>query len=335
MSITSIVEKEFPAELAGENVGWITVDPHGDGFLCVNVVTAKVGSRGASFVIEAIESDGETKIVSDSDATSGFVAVSGLCLYLNKENGDLKNSDYFNSTYGSAASDILFRGAGIFKNFEPKTPKVWAESGVELFSGLKDMLDEHGALQFFPNVYYNLNGHIGRKGERRYQKYEDLLVADPSMTETTSQQQAKAAELIEHFGSMIASDKEMQRCLTVYSHIPAAAVPEVFEASRRSMAVAEINILQMIKDLVAKDFYYLPVGFRPSGRSWPYMDPTESDERMAFGNQLNALKSENTTPANRELVRELDELGQRMQHATIGQTVLTALAKAETEAVQR
>lgn len=96
------------------------------------------------------------------------------------------------------------------------------------------------------------------------------------------------------------------------------------------MEECEANLAKLAEQLIVSGHVYLPAGFRPSGRSYPYMGAHPGDDERNFGQELVALKNKDVGPADYQLGAEVKELRARLEWAEHGAQLLRALYLAET-----
>ncbi len=341
MPMQTVVTKEYPADLAGERVGWTSVEEINDNpdLVGVNVVVATVGTQGAKHGYHQHEGESERLYSSRSD--EGFVAVAGLFVMISREKGiDPHGSTYFRAEErrGEGAGSILLNGGSGYHDFVPEDDaKSWADSATELLGLLKDGLARKDVADHYPTVYYYLNGMQGHDGYRsrnslRDSNPQELFLADSTMAKTTKKQVAAVNGVVTSLEGVKTEDERMKQRLTVFSDIPAGDVSDAFVKSRQTVAAYEQAVLAALPNMYASPLVYLPIGFRPSGRSWPYMDAVARTEQEAFGIELSALQSGQTGRVNHELDRETKELEHRLEFARQGSHVLRLLLMSEQQA---
>jgi hypothetical protein len=340
-----MVTREFAASEAGKRVGWVQVGeaPEDYSVIPVNVVLATVGSEGAKHGHHEYEQDGEVKRAYSDECDEGFLAVCGLSVLVSKERGIETNGGsitYQGEEKSGAGASILQRGViGIRSLYPPDEKRQWGVGSDEILPILKEGLKANDIDNHYPEIYYLLNGMMGHEHFRKrtttlHTNPQELFVPDKDMQTTTRAQAVTASKIASKLETVWDEDKKMRNRLTVFSDIPASEITETFKNSRRAVAKMETEIIEHRKDLLVDDLVYLPIGFRPNGRSWPYMDATIEDEERAFGNELEALKQKNSFYPEGELIRELKEIEYRMEYAQQGGYMLHLLALAELSSAQ-
>ena len=337
MPLQTVFTKEFAPELAGERVGWVSVQemPDNSDLVGVNVVVATVGNDGAKHGYH--QRDGEAERMYSSQSDEGFLAVAGLFVMASREDGiHPQGGVYFRAEErkGDGRSILLNGGSGYPDLVPNDDGKSWADNGQELIGLLKEGLARKDVEEHYPAVYYLLNGMVGHERYRSRSSTRDtapqeLFVPDKTMIENTKKQTALADSVVTALEAVNTEDEHMKKRLTVFSDIPATEVPDAFMKSRQSVAAHERAILTTLPTMLAEQLVYLPIGFRPSGRSWPYMNAVAKTEEEAFGLELAALRSSNVRRANYELDREASELAHRLEFARQGSHVLRLLALSE------
>jgi hypothetical protein len=337
MIAETIITKEFAPEQAGERVGWVSVGENSgtNPTVTVDMVVATVGENGARYGYQERLNDQEQPFALPSE--EGFVAISGIFLELSREQGAKQPLQmYYKKEERHRESDgIVQKGASSSPSLvSDEDLKQWADNPAELLGLLKQGLQGYEARDQYPIVYYLLNGMMGHERYHSQSSAHEvdprqLFVVDKEMADTTSSQASIAARIVAAYGGIKEDDEKMQRGLTVFSDIPADEVPKAFQESRRKVAEKEQFILEIKDDLYGDELVFIPIGFRPNGRSWPYMDALGKDEEAAFGRELKALRSENIDLARHEIDRELGEVDLRATYASQGSHVLHLLAMAE------
>ena len=142
MPLNTIITKEYPAELAGERVGWTTTAEitWQRPVVVVNAVVATVGSDGARHGYN--EREGEEERLYSRRCDEGFVAVSGLRVLISREIG-IDSSGVFFSTEErkGEGSSILQHGANGYADFTPdEESRLWADNRQEFIDNLNKEL---------------------------------------------------------------------------------------------------------------------------------------------------------------------------------------------------
>lgn len=337
----------YPQSKAGERVGWVTVSeaetqvPVENPPFEFKIVSATVGENGARFGLTTLENPDRRKSlpIPYQEGFMGVVAVSGILPIGDYDPVYEHNFQYQSGpnkvTRSSRPEDLLLRGIGFFgANGSYQAKDQWATSNNDLVERIKTSLSDAELLERYPQVYYWLNGIVGRfteTGDTVLEDLElaDLLLVDPKMAETTIKQEGLAADIVQNFEKSLLVDEEMINDLTVFGNIEASDIPRVFEERRKEVASLERSISDNLAGLAIRSLIYLPTGYRPSGRTWPYMDATETDKDKAYGIELRALEQGAINPAKRELEEETRELVKRQFFAEAGRKRLGNLATLE------
>lgn len=326
------VLKEYSGDKVGARVGWVLVEgsDRNPDILDIHLGAGTVGNSGAQFGVEHIVFGDETE--STTLFSESFVACVGLSAYLSRKNGPGPG------TYHLRAEELSMRGRNAFaygglveEDTEAKvTERKWAETPAELCDLLRAELAHNGAGQHFASLYYTLNAYLAHEHFRRLHNIEgtpleQFFVADPGMKKRTRAEIDSANVYRSQLTSEQEEDLLMRQRLTVFSDIPAVRIPEVFVASRQKVAELEKKAKAVVSNMAASQGVYLPVGFRPSGRTWPYMDPEAKTREEQYGRELNGLLGGRPAQADNELNREIDELTKRIDHADKGRFALSQL----------
>ncbi len=325
--LTKVVDKEFSAELAGERVGWISVQdaPVDPGIKMVNVATATVGESGAS--LEHYELDGEASYV---DNDNGFEAATGVYVPIIVAEGTVA----MNGIQRHIATETG-QGASLIRNnrmgrIDPNE-KTWVVGSAELIDTIKTKLREHDLEKYYPYIYYNLNiiNALREANNGLAPAVKNILLPDATMQETTRTQIELARVVRRAMKEISTEDQRMARRLTVFSDIPAAKVPGVFVESRQRVAALEGQMRASTLNMFAASAVYVPTGQGKGGRTWPYMDATESDPEKSYGLELAALEDGSVERVTHELRRETAEAKAREEHVERAIMLLQRLQKRE------
>jgi hypothetical protein len=337
------VMKAFTPEMAGERVGWVAVAelPASPDMVRVDIVTATVSNAGARLSII----DGPNGEIWDGSSTAdGFLAVAGLYTMFDKSTGRrVRETTNFRASQKDREKGAILRDGGSYYPDESSTitSVEWAENSTSLVGKLKEAMQDHNLSDQYPEMYHLINGYVAHDAYRRRSQLSQidsselfLVDRDCKVQLSTHHQEALATAVVETLVDATDNDELMRKRLTVFSDITAAKVPKKFEESRRLMRVYEQRILSLVQQSHIAELIYLPVGFRPNGRTWPYMDPTVSDEKQAFGDELTALINKNVSPATVELDKEITELALRFKFAQQGADAMRLLHLAEESVTQ-
>lgn len=329
--------KQFPPEMAGERVGWVSVqEPEGrNDIVSVGLAIATVGEDGAQYGYDIVNTNHEQHRVPNDE---GFLAVSSLFMIIDKKGRtDPSSQFYFSSRLDGGKAESILHTAGGYGGLTPRDDvKQWRYGAPALLDALKEGLQLKELSDSYADVYYAINMGIGADKnmganviDRAY-----LMMPDPKMAETTSNELVGSLRIANLIKNVIDIDELMTRELTVFSNLQAKQVPEVFANTRRMVAAKETEVREIACGLRSRLGVYKPIGYRPNGRTWPYMDPEEPDEEKSYGFVLQDLKNRRVGIANYELEREVSEARKRLDYAMNGVGLLGALSVSERETAQ-
>lgn len=338
-----IVTATYAPDRAGEQIGWVSVVSRSNvGQLNVDTVEVNVGVTNISDKgahrghTERHISDEEKRRIVFANDVAGFIATSSLRLEIVKgvtvaEFKDSHPIDLTHSERQREASDEVADAAELDE-------VEWVEGSEDIVTVLKEKLASNDVEEFYPIAYYGLNAAIGHAGVRGYignlgRATNEIpsFVADSEMNETTWWQLAGARSIAVSLGQIIEEDVRIQKDLTAFDLLDKRVIPRSFRASREIVHAAEARASKVANQkLIIPRHVFLPTGFRPSGRTWPYMDAAMgvNDER-AFGAEMAALQNKDAAPANRELKREINETALRVEYAQAAVHMLRGLHGAE------
>lgn len=315
-----VTVREFSHNLAGQRVGWVTAqeDPEPDfsDLVHVTVAIGTVGVEGAKCTYVEMES-GRGHHRDSSPGISNAFSVGAIV----SRQGGIHPSNFSSGRQprGERAGGLMVTGASLRPESTAEENKRWADGPSELAEALHSAMDSSGVALHYPSLYYLMNGAMCHNGILKVcaqpPEYNPgpLLIADPEMAEETQKQAKLAEQLTEELRAGIAEDKSMMGRLTIFLDKPACEIPEVFVASRRKMEECEANLAKLAEQLIVSGHVYLPAGFRPSGRSYPYMGAHPGDDERNFGQELVALKNKDVGPADYQLGAEVKELKARLE----------------------
>jgi hypothetical protein len=337
MASKEVVVKEFGPEQAGQRVGWVHANKYEGEHLDlveVGMAVATVGDDGA--VVSYLDyKDGKKCYTSDS--IRGFLAATALQVVLPAEDAnlnDLSQIDYMSS--GPRVFGPSFKVGEVFAGLSPMYSVYtigddslqWAE-GDDFATTIKTVMGAHGLAQAYPAVYLALNNSILHADLRPTDDSSTAPVVDREMNTITTTEQSEAALILNRLLTARAVDELSLSRLTMFSGTSAQEGPDRFAEARRTVSKLESEITQSAGRMLFKWGTFLPIGFRPGGRTWPYMDPMVADESVAFGRELEGLRNGDVSTARYELEYELKELDKRYEYAKKGFQVLEALITAE------
>ena len=311
---------EASPELVGQMVGWVDVMPSDEEGSLVNVVAghATVSVDGARMqALYASQSDTGDLPTRLEDINTGFIGGTAVSIYF-------KNPNVFECV--NVQSSVPLPGAGprirdsLFGGFHREEKPdvgqgIWAVGEGNIVGAIKKALKQVGAQEMYPAVYYNL----AIRAEKP--------LADTTMQDTTREVFSIVDGQVADINEMLALDTLMKKSLTVFGEHPGSRVPSVFAESREKVGRLERELDKRSKFYTRG--WILPVGFRPGGRTWPYMDSMNEDPERSYGPELDELKKGNIDRAYNELGREIVELGQRLELVKVFHNALSILGLKE------
>ena len=319
---TTVVVQEFTPEQAGEQIAWLDtkiVEREGAADISIaSIAIARVAEEGAhlSFIV-----DEEGQKLTSRQTNRGFLDSTELSLVVDHET--VRHTQILrgpgNIHYPTACDSKDDR---FYQDDRIDIDKgEWVIGSRNIVRALKARLAAVRAGHAYDRAYYELSmispGYA--------------LLADPTQHEKTESHRNAARSYVMGLEELLAGDIDMSRNLTVFGEIPANEIPEKFAAFRREVRTQELALGQL-KSSVPFGDWFMPIGARPNGRTWPYMDPEQSDETVAFGRELSALEQREIGPAKYELDREVKELELRRTAALRVMSRLGVLATKESEA---
>lgn len=311
--------KEFSSDLAGQEVGWVCameLSEEESPYVELLASYTEVGGNGARYYYKTDKLLGASNGFVGSPISVEMIAGADQIheLWIPKApNKELPGRPFIQRNEFLDSTSLQPR--------ETSETGVWAVGGKEILAAVKSELDRKSMIWAYANAYHAL----------ALAAELDRVLPDPSMAGVTAEQVQKAWEVDKRLSDMISEDELMAQRLTALTDVPVTELPEVFVESRRKVALAEQKLAIVNQELTIKNIIP-PVGFRPIGRSWPYMDSTESDESRAFGTELRKLESKTVDGINwvaREIDKELRELQKRRHYAEALLGRLTLLASLE------
>lgn len=346
-----VVEREYTPDQAGQRVGWVSVEsaPCAIGGIrgqlqdevYARVSVATIGEDGSHLsrsyahkgyddVVDYTPFPGDKPphIVAN---VSGFVNVTGMNATIRQGRTVMDFPPFMDGDIGAFVR-------------EPLTKKTWFDSESGCVQLLKSGLLEKGAdSETYVLLYYYLNAYLAHEGIDRPgqgQMFTDRAsaarrpqapIADPEMQETTEQQLELATSIATELQSALTTDRIMLRSLDALSDVNPDSIPGIFEASRQDVSCREGIVIDRAGQLLVQSLVYKPIGFRPEGRSWAYMDATPSDEHPSgdYARELDFLKDGKSRPVIDQLEHEVAELEKRAEYAQQGKEMLGKLLEAE------
>jgi hypothetical protein len=282
----------------------------------VTVAVGTVGVEGAKCTYVEMES-GRGHHRDSSPGISNAFSVGAIV----SRQGGIHPSNFSSGRQprGERAGGLMVTGASLRPESTAEENKHWADGSLELARAISGAMDSTGVGSHYPTLYYQMNTAMCHNGILKVAGHPPeynpgpLLIADPGMAEETQRQAELAERASAELIAGITEDESMMGCLTIFSDKPASEIPEVFVASRRRLEEYEANLAKLAEQLTVSGQVYLPAGFRPSGRSYPYMGAHPGDDERNFGRELAALNNKDVGPVNYQLGAEVKELKARLE----------------------
>lgn len=362
---SEVIVKEFAPDVAGEYVGWVSVEPREseensespEAIFDVDLAVALVCRNGAKLTY----TERDNRKLQGRDSIAGFsgaVAIHGIV-----QEGELRDdfsalsiytsryeAEWGRSYQGPISPNTVINTGAALRRSAPYEARTWSDAmeddGIRhpLLGALKDKLSAVGANDTaYPTLYYLLNQfmvHDDLRPNDLYDEYDkpkplyERVLVDTDMHQETLQQRDAARRLFSALSEQFAANTRLDLDV-LPDELPEKdrqAAAHEFEISRQRAHELESEAIENYKRLLVGQTVFMPTGFRPQGRSWPYMDATCPDERAAFGRELDAIRSGFTGSAHYQLAAEASELGKRMLYAHNGWQALRILSNAEREA---
>lgn len=330
-----ITAKEFSPNIAGERVGWVSVQPlpGRDDVFALHLATASVSESGArhTYMTDGDDSaDNPGRRLHGPSTDPGFENPTALSVLLSRDSRDIYPSNVF---FSESSDSALQWGASSFSQSPLHEQKVWATSKPEIIELVKHCLEENELGHHYEGVYYQYNGRILHEGIRQPRnpmgsdshksEVSELILPDAFMAETTRSYLQTVHATIALYQTMRTDNETMSQNLTVFSAIPPNDVRHAYRASRLRNQEREKEFFELAKK-AAKFPALLP--FRGAkNRDWGdveiFAQQLESD--------LASLKKEETGQAQRRLLEENHELLKRQMWSSQGAAALRFLNLAE------
>ena len=227
------------------------------------------------------------------DEAEGFQAVSGISAIFPAEKTDmhyrLTAGEYALNYHGlnnivTSMAQVINNGVGSQFQDDDLQNKQWVDDSKDILDLLKNGLQDHGLEDRYNMLYYWLNGsiahgNIGYIHDKNFDCHtvQELLLPDKDMIQTTKEQILHAEGIVDALEQSINNDRSMRNRLADLS-CSFLQVPELYLDSRQTAYGLEEKIGKHVLELVVRRLIYLPIGFRPSGRSWPYLDASSPND---------------------------------------------------------
>lgn len=336
MASSSRVVQEFLPTQAGERVGYVasTEEEH-TAVAALTLLMATIDDGGAQIKCSTYEYANKEYV---NYTARGFLAVTAFRVMLKGPNynlSDLSQITAVSSTnpsgLGTALGWVHNNPSHLISgNVDNRHKGQWI-NGDELIGVAKQQLTLMGAAESYPMIYYSLNNILLHE-EYAVQGVDIDTVepaADSSMNQVTESEIRKSDALLRKLSEIQSADELMRMRLSEDRDILPTELVENFRRSRLHVANLEQAVNLTADDMLSRWWVHLPVGSRPYGRTWPYMNPLEADESVAFGRELEDVNRGVYGPVVQELNRELTELKDRQHYAQLGKNVLETLHRAE------
>jgi hypothetical protein len=296
-----------------------------------DVTIAQIGSNGAVYgCTEFYDQDEVVRHIFFPGDVLGFVATAGLRATLHRSSNLYEDPPVLFIAMGAQANSQIELDTS-----EVTTDKTLHDAG-RVLSVMKKTLEDHQLGELYRPLYYQLNTALGHRGLRSalgcYGGAMPLL-ADPEFSKETADLIEKAKEVESGLAAQLELDDAMQKILNDAS---IADTVEAFPGSRQAVGECERAIQDLTEGRPQADIFFLPIGYRPQGRSWPYMDAGARDDQSHYGHELAILKKDDSGRGivMGEIEREVGELHGRIEHAQNGIKMLQDLHVAEREATE-
>jgi|GEM_PF-6372363 len=222
------IVKEFPAEMAGERVGWAstTETQREDGLRVLRVAGGygEVGDEGAS-VSRREDEEGKQYFSSATPATKGISRACAWSFYVSKDGDsewDLRGLKFQPSISVSEFDGMLSGNfskefAGLVPygtiSLENESEASWGVGNDEVLECIKGRLDEKGAMDVYSPMYIAINAVAGRYvygQSRNSQILGEYLFPDVTQREVT----LREIELLGEFESSMARRSALDGSMT-------------------------------------------------------------------------------------------------------------------------
>lgn len=312
--------KTYGPEDAGQKAGWVTAvdNPDRDSFYVLGAY-ATVGESGAS--VSTIRHEVTDERLWHDHLAAGFSrACSYAILVIPGEDTRIRNTDTVRFDR-EKATDLA--GHSFHKEFDIDDESVtWGKGDEELVTNLRQVLGDRGSADEFARLYLTINGGVGHgtrvEGFPLSMSYvASNQIYDPSMSDTAAEEQSRFNEYADVLGEQIKQDTAVHEQASRWS-----LTEEQFVASREGARAAFLRIGELRQTMIAPTLAYTPEGYV---RSWPYMDASEGDARVAYGIEQGDVAVGNFGRVSYELEREIKELKKRQEYAARGAQVMFAL----------
>lgn len=326
MSQKREIEQAFSAEQKGDRVGWVRVAPiENSTFAAIDIVTTSVvGDEGAEFgAVRLRHNDDEVESLPfPYQVGFGYTAAFSAILSPERTRQEEFNLMYTpqdhkiaGSSYGTGrAEELLAHGTADTRRYEQNAEKVWTKNPAELLDTLQQLLADVALGSAYQSLYYWMNGAIGREQPNTSSLHgadmRRLLMPDANMNYRTREDTAHMSAMNTALLRSVTNDVRMRSKLLQPSN-EAAVLLDAFVHSRDRAADLEREIGAEAEKLAVKRLAFLPTGQGRSGRTWPYMDASESDADKAYGLELRDLRAGSANRAVHEIDEEVKELEAR------------------------
>lgn len=207
------IVKEFPAEMAGERVGWVSTNEiqHEEGRRDLKFAAGygTVDSEGAQ--ISRLENEDGELYYSDTSSVFGLSRACAWSFYVSSIEGeswdltglkyqsDITVSDFpgvMSDNFERRFSGMLSHGTAV--HLEDESEASWAVGDTEIVESIKGRLGDKGAASIYSPMYIALNAVAGRYAycqSKSVRVMSEYLLPDATQSELT----AREIELMSNF----------------------------------------------------------------------------------------------------------------------------------------
>lgn len=314
--------KKYKEVEGGSTIAWSTTytkSPEwGGDIVAANIAVARASEIGA--IIEYFDHDTGQEFHRHFEIEGLVGAVALRALIARNDSGVEQAEDSpveARLAIGGEASEVFVKGYRAPNGIKAFDERRLFDDPQEMFGSLRSELGSENS-SLFSIIYYGYNILANGSDE-----WDIPLIPLAVMAEETSSQHRVVENILETYHEINREDQNMLRSLTS----PDAA--ELFVGSRRSVAKLESDVAALADEQAYLSMAYRPTGFRPGGRTWPYMNAMAKEEKSAFETELHELLGGDTLIPRRELESELAELDRRIRIAIDARSGLARLSSLE------
>jgi len=351
--LTVQYEHEYPADLAGQRIGWMSLTekrtPHDDTYFALSAALAEVSEEGA--MVRSFANDEGTELYT-RDSVRGFLDAAAVEVVLVPDlPHDLSNAYFATSDnpktggYGfgqaSTANQLIVAGTG--RATPTSRARTWAHTEEDLHqmltAGVKEALDDKGlADEGYPVYYYLLNAmllneHFMAKDPSPARYALDRALPDVRMHEQTTSELRLAQKVAGLFGRQFAANTHITEILEDQSIAKLDKTLQFVDARELAAELEREAVAAQSKATVPYLWFSSEGNANGRARSWWFMSALAGNTPNGYENVLERVKSGDYGFAIHELERESYELSSRLTAAMCGVNGLRRLSKAEVAAV--